>query len=87
MAKSEKSVNRFVRHLLKSHDHGEKVLLAIHGNLIRFLMYKLAQRPGKRGLPLRIINTSLSIVHVRDRLLCSVELVNCVKHLRPGEYA
>ena len=87
MAGSEKSVTRFVRHLLKNHDHGDKVLLAIHGNLIRFLLYILADRPPKRGLPLTITNTSLSIVNLRDGGLRDVELVNCVKHLKPGEYA
>ena len=86
MARSEKSVPKFLRHLLKTHGHGERVLLVIHGNLIRWLMYLLAKRPSKRGLPLKITNTSLSIVHVRDRELDHVELVNCVKHLKPGEY-
>ena len=87
MAGSKVSVKRFVRQLLKNHDHGEKILLAAHGNLIRFLLYTLAGRPSKRGLPLKITNTSVSIVNLRDRELLNVELVNCVKHLKPGEYA
>ncbi len=87
MAKSEKSVKRFVRLLLKNHGHGEKILLAIHGNLIRLLIYTLAGRPSKRGLPLMITNTSLSVAHLKDGVLDSVELVNCVNHLKPGEYA
>ena len=86
MAGSEKSVARFVRHLLKTHDHGERVLLVIHGNLIRYLLYILGDRPAKRGLPLKIANTSLSIANLRDRELLNVELVNCVVHLKPGDY-
>ena len=86
MARSRKSVPKFLRHLLKTHGHGERVLLVIHGNLIRWLMYLLAKRPSKRGLHFKMTNTSLSIVNVRDRELFNVELVNCVKHLKPGEY-
>ena len=86
MARSNKCVPKFLRHLLKTHGHGERVLLVIHGNLIRWLIYLLAGRPAKRGLPLRITNTSLSIVNIRDRALFNVELLNCVKHLKPGEY-
>jgi broad specificity phosphatase PhoE len=87
MAGSEKSVKKFLRQLLKNHGNGEKILLAIHGNLIRLLLYKLAERPSKRGLPLMITNTSLSVAHLVDGVLDRVELVNCVKHLKPGEYA
>lgn len=86
MARSEKSVPKFLRQLLRTHSPGERVLLVIHGNLIRWLFYLLAERPSKRGLPFKITNTSLSIVNLRDRKLFNVELVNCVRHLKPGDY-
>ena len=86
MARSEKSVPKFLRHLLRTHGHGERVLLVIHGNLIRWLFYLLAKRASKRGLPFKITNTSLSIVNLRDRQLDNVELVNCVKHLKAGDF-
>ena len=78
------AVERFLRRLLR-HRSSEQVLLVIHGNLIQFLLAKLAGINAKRSIPVGASNTSVTILTLQGGSLKLVNLLNCVKHLLPQQ--
>ncbi len=85
LRRDRKAVGRFARRLLRRHRPGERVLVVAHGNLIRFLISTLAEVNPKRSIFVETSNTSVTVLHLREGRLRSVELANCVKHLLPRQ--
>ncbi|MDP6506165.1 MAG: histidine phosphatase family protein, partial [Planctomycetota bacterium] len=83
--KERQACARFLRRLRK-HKPGEKVLLVIHGNLIRLLISTLSDVKPGRAVILETHNTGVFKLKLslEKGELARVNLANCVKHLTPG---
>ena len=84
--KERKACARFLRRLRK-HKPGEKILLVIHGNLIRLLISTISDVNPRRAVILETHNTGVFevILSLEKEELARVNLANCVKHLIPSQ--
>ncbi|MDI6774102.1 MAG: phosphoglycerate mutase family protein [Verrucomicrobiota bacterium] len=83
--KERETVERFANRLRHTHKPGEKVLVVGHGNFIRTVMPMLGGRSALKSILLDIGNASVSVLDVWRSGSAVAKLVNCAKHLLPGE--
>lgn len=85
VARETEAYKRFLRRLRK-HGPGERILLVIHGNLIRMLISVLAGVNPRKTIALMTNNTGVFKVQLfLDDGRQLVNLTNCVKHLAPSQ--
>ena len=83
--KERQACERFLRKLRK-HKPGERILLVIHGNLIRLLISTLSEVNPRKAVILETNNTGVFKVRLMlDGQVSRVGLANCVKHLTPNQ--
>jgi len=75
------AIDRFIAHLRRNHEPGQRVLVVCHGNIIRTLMPLLGGRNPKESVLMDINHAAVSIMEVWASGNAILRLANCVKHL------
>ena len=76
---------RFVAHLRRVHQPGEKVLVVCHGNFIRSILPLLGGKDPKESILIDINNTAVTILDVWPSGEAVLKLANCTRHLLPRQ--
>ena len=71
--------------LLRTYQRGEKVLLVAHGNILRFLLARLAGVDPRTGMHIETSNASLTRVYIDESGRMRIQETNNVSFLKPEE--
>ncbi len=77
-------VAKFVRHVLRSHQPGARILVVAHGCLISLLIATFGHMNAKRCFRFGASNASITVLHAWKDRQPSLLKVNDVEHLPPS---
>jgi broad specificity phosphatase PhoE len=78
-------LERFARRLLRKHRPPQRILIVAHGNLIRALLPRLADRQPRQTVVIESHNTAVFILDVWSPGDAVLRVANCVRHLDPQQ--
>lgn len=81
LVREQERVRRFVDHILRVHRPGERILVVGHGFLFNVLLGMFAGVTPKRGYRFRILNTSVTVLHVWREMAPLVVMLGSTSHL------
>jgi broad specificity phosphatase PhoE len=77
-------VEHFARRLLRTHRPPQRILVVAHGNLIRALLPRLADRQPGQTVVIESHNTAVFIIELWSPGDAVLRVANCVRHLNPS---
>jgi broad specificity phosphatase PhoE len=78
-------LERFARRLLRTHRAPQRILVVAHGNLIRALLPRLANRQPRQTVVIESHNTAVFILELWSPGDAVLRVANCVRHLNPNQ--
>ncbi len=83
LTRQRERVRRFADHILRTHRPGERILVVGHGFLFNVLLGMFAGVTPKRSYRFRILNTSVTVLHVWRDIAPLVVMLSSTSHLPP----